>query len=315
MHRRSDVTIRPSSPTDIKNLFTYTLLSAVILGGTGCTGEPDESRPGDAPQIVATVHPFATVLRPIVGQTGTVASLLPPDASPHTYSPRPSDVQRAADSRALVYGHHHFDGWATDITAPAHIELFPLVPDSLQLPFPPGLSARQNRPEGRDPHFWTDPLTVKAIVPPLIDKLCEQLPDHCPAFETNGSAFIDTLETLDRKLGERLKPLQDRSILLATPFLQYFLHRYDLTLAGVIEPVPGTTIAPRTLQYVIQTASKQEIEIILAARQLSTQTARTVSSETGIPLYRMDVIGDHEHAPTYTALIMENARLLLQILG
>jgi zinc transport system substrate-binding protein len=297
----------------VRKLLIYSLLGLLVLDGTGC-GKKQNNLDSKRARIATTIHPFATLLRPIVGDAGTVTTLLPPGASPHTYTPRPSDIRTTASSHALVFGEDHLDGWATDIPAPTPIELFPLIPDSLQLPFPPGLASHQSRPEGRDPHFWTDPLTVKALVPALIDKLCDRLPHHCSTFRANGTDFIDSLDTLHRKLEQKFEPISEVTILLATPFFQYFLNRYHLPLAGVIEPVPGKVLGPRTLQEVVQKARNQNITVILAPDQMSVETARTVSRETGIPLHRMDLIGDDLPGRTYTTLILENAQLLLHVL-
>ncbi len=307
--RRSQAALR----AEILALFTLAL--CLLLGLSGCRTATEDAAGDESPTIVTTIHPFGILLRPIVGETGTVTTLLPAGISPHTYSPRPSDARKAAESRVLVFGHDHLDGWAADIRAPAHIELFGLVPDSLRLPFPPGVVEHQTRPAGQDPHFWTDPVTVKAILPSLIDALCARMPAHCSTFQTNGSASAARIDTLHNRLRQRMKPLQEKSVLLATPFFQYFLHRYDLALAGVIEPIPGAEIAPQTLQDIIQTTRHQEIAAILASQQHSDRMAQTVSEATGIPLIRMDPIGDEQGASTYEALVLNNAHWLLKALN
>lgn len=204
--------LRPSPASLLTGTIARNALALIVLISlSGCRSASEDSAGVEQPTIVTTLHPFATVLRPIVGEAGTVATLLPAGVSPHTYSPRPSDARTAANSQLLVFGHDHLDGWAANIEAPAHIELFPLIPDSLRLPFPPGVLEHQTRPAGQDPHFWTDPVTVSTIVAPLVDALCDRMPAHCSAFQTNGSTFVTRLDSLHEQLHRQTKPLRGRS--------------------------------------------------------------------------------------------------------
>lgn len=295
----------------------WMLVFAVVAGGAlalaACGGDASPSE-GDQPRFVTTIPPFEMILRPVVGERGTVERLLKPGASPHTYDPSPSDLRAVTNATVLVYGADHLDGWAADLPADRRLGLVDLLPPTARLPF---ADDGHGGHEGAtvDPHFWTDPLAVKRLLPALADTLCAIDADGCSVYRANADSFATALAALDTRLQSLTAPVRDTPVLLAQPFFRYFLARYGPRLVGVVEPRPGVEPSARQLQRLIDQAQTSGARSVLVQRQLSDRAAAAVAEPTGLPLVRLDPLGGTEGRDTYSALLMANARALRDSLG
>lgn len=293
----------------IPRILLVAVLVAVVLAG--CRTPDDQPAAPDRPQYVTTIYPFAAILAPVLEGRADVEHLLPGGASPHTHDLRPSEVRMAAQSTALIYGAHHLDEWATDMDAPAHIALMDLVPAShrLMLPGPDGTPS-----DDLDPHFWTDPLAVRALLPALADTLCALDGDGCSQYQANADSFARGLDALDTELRQMLAPVQGARVLLGQPFFQYFLQRYGVDLVAVIEPVPGREATPRRLRQLAEKAREASATAVLVQPQLPANAARAVAETAGLPVVELDPLGSRTVQPTYAALLRANARILREVL-
>lgn len=265
------------------------LLCLLLLAG--CTAQEDEAR------FVTTIAPLRAVAEPVVGED--VVVLVPAGASPHTYEPRPSDARRAARATLLLYGSLELDGWAASLDAPARLGIVDLLPDRVRLSGHGG--------QGVDPHFWMDPLAVKALAPVLADTLCRYDAGHCQGFRRNAAAFSDALDVVHDSLLALMAPVQGASVLLAHPFLEYFSHRYDLRIAGVIEEMSGSEPTPRDMQRILRFARAESVRAIFTQPQHASRAAETIGETTGIPVVALDPLGAAEDLPK---LLYLNARMI-----
>lgn len=277
------------------------LVGGLLLALAACGGSDRPSGDGQ-PRFVTTIPPFGMILAPVVEGRGTVETLLEPGASPHTYDPTPSDVRAVSNGTALVYGADHLDGWAAELTARHRLALVDLLPASARRSFDGGATI--------DPHFWTDPQAVTSLLPVLADTLCAIDANGCSTYQANADSVAMALASLDTRLQSMMQPLRKTPVLLAQPFFRYFLHRYGLRLAGVVEPRPGAEPTPRQLQAMIQLADTSGARAILTQQHLSPRAAQAVAESAGVPLVSLDPLGGTTGRETYSDLLLYNARIL-----
>lgn len=288
------------------------VLLALALLTTGCGADGQTAPPSDAgPRFVTTLPALALVTRPVVEPRGTVTTLLPAGASPHAYEPRPSDARRTAASTALLYGTDALDGWAATLPAPRRLAVLDLVPSASRLRF-----AREDGPApgahpasgAYDPHAWTDPLAVRALLPALADTLCALDAPGCGGYRARADSFATRLATLDARLRARLRPVAGEAVMLAQPFFRYFLRRYGLRLVAVVEPQPGAEPAPRRLARLVRLADSARVRAMLVQAQLPARSAAAVAEAARLPLVRIDPLGTP--GGRYDALLTDAARAL-----
>ncbi|MCC7478276.1 zinc ABC transporter substrate-binding protein [bacterium] len=76
-----------------------------------------------------------------------------------------------------------------------------------------------------DPHFYTDPLLVKALLEPLSQRLAQIDPGGAALYQQNAAAFAQQLDTLDAALRERMAPCAGAPVLMFHPSFVYVLKR------------------------------------------------------------------------------------------
>jgi ABC-type Zn uptake system ZnuABC Zn-binding protein ZnuA len=257
--------------------------------------------------FVTTIPPFAAIVSPVVGARGSVVTLLDAGDSPHTYEPRPSDVQRVSDATALLYGAPSLDGWAADLPATRRIALLDLVPTSFQRAAVPGAHADSEGSSSVDPHFWTDPLAVRALLPALSDTLCALDASGCDTYRTNADSLGAVLVDLDAELRAQLNPVRATPVLIAQPFFLYFMARYGPEVEGVVEPLPANEPSPRSLQALVQTARETNAQAIFTQQQLPPRAAEAVAEGADIPVVPLDPLGGAIDRLSYSDLLRYNA--------
>lgn len=279
-------------------------IGLVVVGALAvmaCTSsDPDTSAAADGPRYVTTIAPFAMILEPVVQGRGTVVRLLEPGASPHTYDPRPSDLRAVNGSAAVIYGDEHLDAWAADLPGAPSLSLLELLPPTVQRPMPDGHTA--------DPHFWTDPLTVREVLPPLVDSLCALDTDGCSTYRANADTFASRLNTLAGQVRLQMQPVRGMPVMLAQPFFRYFFAAYGPRLVGVVEPQPAKEPSPRQIQALVERVRTDSVRVLFTQRQLPPRSAEVLAESAGLPIHTLDPLGGVEGRTTYETLILYNVR-------
>lgn len=282
----------------------------VVAGGlVACGGEARTEDEG--PRYVTTIPPFKMILDRVVQGRGTVDGLLAPGASPHTYDPTPSDLRATTEATALVFGAEHLDGWAANLPASRRLALIDLVPPGARLAFEGGRHGESTV----DPHFWTDPLVVKQLLPALVDTLCGLDEPGCATYRANADSFATDLAVLDTRLRDLLGPVRDTPVLLAQPFFRYFLRQYGPRLAGVIEPRPGAEPTPTQLLQIVEQTRQGGARAILTQQSQSDRAARAVAEASALPRVALDPLGGGPGRRTYVDLLLSNGQILRDALA
>lgn len=283
---------------------------AVAMIGVGCSA-PEESAVV-AVRYVTTIHPLFAIVQEVVGTRGEVVRLVPPGASPHTFALKPSDARSAQRALALFYVDDTLDGWAVNVDSGAHVAVFPMLPDDFKR------SAMHDSDHGgttdANPHFWGNPMAVAAVVPALTAKLAQYDPAGKAIYEENAARFLDRLEALDAELRQELSEVKDGGLILFHPSWEYFLHRYAIPIAGVIEASPGKGATPRHLKTLIEKASAQDVRAILTETQLPRAPAEALAEGAGLRLYEIDPLGGAPGRATYVELLRYNGRIVKEAL-
>lgn len=279
----------------------------------------DEASPreGAGPHFVTTIPPLGMILEPMVEGRASVEVLMEAGDSPHTYEPTPSDLRAVSEGAVVVYGAESLDAWAAALPAAQSLALVDLLPEDVRRTLDGEERLEEDSLETEaevDPHFWTDPRAVAALLPVLADTLCAIDDDGCSYYQANADSFTSSLTALDAQLEAMMEPVRDVPVLLAQPFFRYFMGRYGPRLVDVVEPQPVREPTPRHLQTLIARGKEAGVRAILTQHQLSPRAAEAVAEASQISVVVLDPLGGTEGRETYEALLHANARILLEAL-
>ncbi len=258
------------------------------------------------PVFVVTINPVEYILSEIVGNKGDIIRLVPSGASPHTYSPKPSQVYKSRNSQAMLYVSNNLDSWVKSIPANNKIELLKLLPNKYKLWY--------NKSKGIiDPHFWTDPMAVRALLPNLVKILIEINPANKAYYKQKSKIFSDKLLKLNNKISTMLKDLKREHIFLFHPSFRYFLKRYGLSYSGSIEEIPGNEPTPKDIQKLVKKIKVTGAKAIFSEPQLPKRPAKIIAEACNLKIYYLDPLGNNM-IENYKDLILSNTRVLIKAL-
>ncbi len=297
------------------------------------------------PLFVVTGNPLAAIVKELAGANSEVYTLVPPGVSPHTFAPKPSDLYKVQAAEALFFVSPEMDGWAATLSAKNKIEILDMIPKELLLEFAPHShdttdtthtdhshaghdheghnhaekpAEKDNKDSEQDtvydPHFWTDPLTVKALLPALADTLAKIDPENAEKYRSNAEIFAGRLDVLHRQLRAELKPVMGRPVFLFHPSFRYMLKRYKMFYAGAIEEFPGSEPSPKYIAELVKRIEGTGARAVFTEPQLPEAPAKTISEAAGVPLYTLDPVGGVKGRKSYSDLMIYNAKVLKKAL-
>lgn len=308
------------------------LLAVLSWASLGLACAP--SRPGPPRAVVAaSIFPVYDLARRIAGPGTAVALVLPPGQMDHRFDPRPQDLARLSGVELAFGVGLGLDPWLARLLAAATdgrariIELAPALDPS---PLPAAVLAmvegephELEAPDGHggervagsahgplDPHVFLDPRRMAAAAPMLAEGLAERIPAGAEGFRARALQVKAQLEALDGELQARSRSWRRRSIVTFHGSFFYFAERYGLTVAAVVEPLPGREPSPRYVVRVVEAIRKSGAAAIFTEPQLDQTPARLIAHEAGLPLYELDPVGGGPGAETYEALLRKNAAVL-----
>ncbi len=279
--------------------------------------------------VVATVFPLELIARELAGERVTLASLVPPGASPHTFEPLPSDVKDLVRADLVLCIGGEYDAWIRKLLSAGHkelhvvkvIELPGLVPlsadpravvheeSSAQLTDSKAHPSRQA--SDVDPHVWTDPLRVRdAIAPGVAHALIELDVKGEAHYREHLANFQRRLSELDAEIRALLTRAPQRNYVSFHAAWRYFAARYGLTEVAVVQETGGEEPAPGELARLVRTAAAKQVTTILIEPQLNPELARVLAAEFGGRTILVDPLGTPavKERANYVDLMRFNAR-------
>ena len=269
------------------------------------------------PVYVVTAHPLYAILSEITAGAADIKVILPAGGSPHTFSPKPSTAHLASDALALFYVSPELDGWATTFGTKTKIKMMDFLPNQMRLNYAEehkGHEHEGHSSNGTDPHFWTDPLAVKAIVPGLCETLCKLDPPNAKNYRSNAGKFEKRLDDLNKMISEKLKPFAGKYLFSFHPSFCYLIQRYGLVYGGSIEPSPGKEPSVRFISELTKKLKKTKTKAIFTEPQLPDKPAKAIAEAIGIKLWMLDPIGGVKGRFSYFEIINYNTDIIIKAL-
>lgn len=262
------------------------------------------------PRVVATLSPYASLLEQLLGDGGEVLTLLPPGASPHTYSPTPQAVTRLAQADLIVMN-GGLDAWLAELVV-ASGSRAPVLVAMETLAFEPLSGAEAEG--GVNPHLWLDPLLMAQLAPKLAAALAAVDPANAERYRERGEALAAELERLNAELETLLAPVAGAAFVPFHDAWPYFARRYGLDLVAEIEPSPGREPSARYLAEALAKIRSSGAKAIFSDAQLPRRPAEVVAEQAGLPLYVLDPEGSGG-AQSYQEMMLTNARTIAAALS
>ncbi len=210
-------------------------VTAALLVLTGCAG----SAASDRPLVVVTTNILGDVVSHLVGDEAEVLTLMRPGADPHSFEISAAEAARVRTADLLVANglgleeglQQHLDAASAE-----GVRTF-VAGDAVDvLPY-----TSTDADGADDPHFWTDPAQMIAVVDALSPLLGEIAG---PAVADHAAAYRAELESLDAEMTAAFAaiPSERRALVTNHHVFGYLADRFGFRVIGAVIP-GGTTLA------------------------------------------------------------------------
>jgi zinc transport system substrate-binding protein len=265
-----------------------------------------------APRVAVDVVPIHSLVAAVMEGVGTPDLILPPGASPHGHTLRPSEARAVADADLTVWVGTALTPWLAHPLeslggeAP-QLELME-VPDMTLLPVRSGAAFEPHHHDGEeeheehshdeheaheavDAHIWLDPANATRIAAAVASKLAEIDPGNAALYQANAAAVAQRNAALTADLSATLAPMRGKGFLVFHDAYQYFERAFDLPAAGSISTTDGEAPSPGRVSALRARVLDNQIVCIFTEPQFEPKLVGTLVEGTPLRVGALDPEG------------------------
>jgi len=219
----------------------------------------------------------------IGGELVSVNVMVGPGDSPHTYEPKPE--QMAALSRSVIYfsiGVEFEGAWMDKIaSANPKMRIVNLSDGIRKIQVAESInSIPQSDGQGEpDPHVWTSPALVKDMAQKIFEEISNLDPNNRMIYQSNLDNFLFDIDQLEKDIHASLDGLKEKRFLVFHPSWGYFAEEFGFEEIAI--EIGGTEPSASELAAIIDIGKKEQIRVVFAQPEFSTQIAEYIANEIG----------------------------------
>jgi zinc transport system substrate-binding protein len=277
------VTKRSAMKTWINRLSILLLLTSLLAGVATACKSPGPAGDGKL-NVVVSIVPQKYFVERVGGDYVSVSVMVEPGASPATYEPKPEQLKALSNAAAyLSIGVPFENAWLDKIAAANEdMMMVDTIADIERMPMEAYYHAQdEHAPAGGapDPHVWLSPQLVEVQSQTIYEALVELDPAHEAAYGANLDAFIADIDVLEAEIEDTLSGLTGTKFMVFHPAWGYFAR--DFGLEQIQVEVGGQEPSAQELAHLIEEAREENIRVVFAQPEFSTQDAETIAQEIG----------------------------------
>jgi zinc/manganese transport system substrate-binding protein len=292
---------------------------ALGLAALASPAAAQDTRPNKI-KTVATISILGDLVRNVGGDRVEVTTLVGPDSDAHVYAPTPGDARQLAAADIVFVNGLGLEGWMTRLVAASGSKAPTIVVSK-------GITPRKMPDEDRpgrtatDPHAWQSIADAKIYVANIRDGLSTIDPAGKAAYQTNGQAYLATLDELETEVTTVLAPIPPgrRKIITSHDAFGYFGAAYSVTFIAPEGLSTDAEPSAKDVARIIAQIRKQKIPAVFLENitdpRLMEQIARETGAIVGGKLYSDALSRPDGPAGTYVDMMRHNVRELAKALG
>ncbi|MCZ4080041.1 zinc ABC transporter substrate-binding protein AztC [Rhodococcus sp. H36-A4] len=294
----------------------YIVLLAIslVLLLTACS----DAGTSDKPTVVVTTNILGDITSNVVGEQADVLVLMPPNSDPHSFEISAAEAAQVESAELLIANGLGLEGGVANTIEAARSEGVDVVeagPAADPIAYVTGQSAGV-----QDPHVWTDPNRMRAVVDLIRDAVKESVAGvDKSAIDSAAAQYGAQLVELDKRMGERFGMIapDKRTLVTNHHVFGYLADRYDFEIIGAIIP-SGTTLASPSasdLSDLAGTVRAAGVRTIFVDSSQPDRLAQVMASEAGVDigvveLYTESLGDENSEASTYLDMMEYNSTMV-----
>jgi zinc/manganese transport system substrate-binding protein len=273
---------------------------------------------------VVTTSILGDVVEHLVGDAAAVEVVMPPGSNPHDFAPSAQQAVALREADVVVANGLGFEVGLVDTIAAAEADGVPVLTATDAItPLPLGGPAGGDAGDP-DPHFFTDPVRMRAVVSFLAGGLAARIEAlDTPDQRARVQRYLDQLDDLDAEVAGLVAAIPaDRRILVTNhEVFGYFADRYGFEVLGAVLPGGSTLAEPSAadLAALAEQIAQAGVPAIFAETSSPTRLAEALAAEGQgvevVELYSESLGEAGSDGATYLDMVRTNARRIAAALG
>ncbi|WP_413627826.1 zinc ABC transporter substrate-binding protein [Fructilactobacillus vespulae] len=154
-------------------ILTFTTIALFL---TGCKSN-SEKHP-DKIKVATSTNFYGEPAKAILGDHGTVTSIVNSGTDPHEFTPKNSDAKAVSDANVVVENGLDYDEWMSKLTSNSSDDLDVI-----------NVGKVMNKKDGDNEHIWYDPETMDKVADKLVASYSKLQPENKKEFEKNAANY------------------------------------------------------------------------------------------------------------------------------
>lgn len=289
-------------------VFRSVNIKALALTLAGLAAWPVFAEP---PTVATDIPPVHSLVARVMQGLGEPRLVLPPGASPHGYSMRPSEAATLAEAGVVVWTGAALTPWlerAIGTLAPHAITVELLETDGTTLlgfregaTFEASDSAGEEQQAhaddhshmhgGIDPHAWLDPENAKNWLDAVAAALSRADPANAEAYARNAADGRADLDTLMGEIADTLAPVRGRAFFVFHDAYHYFEHRFRIEAAGALALGDASSPGPARISAIRAAIDDAGARCVFTEPQFAPDLVETVVEGNETRVATLDPLG------------------------
>lgn len=265
------------------------------------------------PLVVVSTNILGDVVGELVGDEAEVVTLMRPNADPHSFEISAQEAARLRAADLVVSNGLGLEEGLQQHLASAAADGVPafVAGDAIEvLEYADGDAAGVP-----DPHFWTDPARMIAVVQALREVLSGLPSVDAQTIEARAEAYLTALSRLDDDMATAFAalPAERRALVTNHHVFGYLADRFDFRVVGTAVPGGTTLAAPSAsdLAELVAAIERTGVRTIFAESSSPDRLMRALAEEADVQidvveLYTESLTEADGGAPDYLTMMREN---------
>ena len=241
--------------------------------------------------VVTTYTYLGEIVKEVGGNNVKVEVLASSKFDPHFIVPKPSLITKLRKADLLVINGRQLEiGWlppllrgaqnrAVNIGSNGFLDVSGVI-NMINKPAVVSRAQGDVHPDG-NPHFALDPHNMVPIAQLITKKLVMLDGTNQTVYETNLKNFVTKWNAFLEQYDAKMAQCSEKKVVQYHELFNYFLKRYDFTLVGDIEPLPGISPSSKDALKTINLMKDNGVKTILQDVYHEKKTAEFIADKTG----------------------------------
>lgn len=268
---------------------------------------------GDCNLVIGvSLHPYYSWVKNIVGDTADVRPLVPPGSDPHTYQPRPADLENLQQFDVLVRNGMGHDTFVDPMLKAVDHKNLVIINTNKGLPLIPSFGHKYGF-EGEGDKVSFNSHTYIAITGAIqqiqtiareLGKLC---PDQAKLYKKNARAYAKRLRKMLSDALAKIDNVDTNALRIATVHdgYAYLFQELGIEVAAVVQPRHGIEPSARQLQDTIKRIKRAKVNILFAELDYKKKYVDIIYNETGCRIYNLSHVSKGEYSKEFFEQAMQ----------